>query len=93
MPEKLIIDKGSHDLYQIDLWYLPIDLKEVANYNYINDIFEHFSKWICPYPIVKKTTFEVLLCLKKYINSFGFHKKLQSANGTEFKNIYIFFKF
>lgn len=65
MLEKPIIDKGSHDLYQIDLWYLPIYLKEAVNYNYINNIIGHFSKWIFQYPIVKKTAFELLLCLKK----------------------------
>ena len=64
MPEKPLIDKGPHDLYQIDLWYLPKDIAEASNYNYIVYIIDHFLKWVWSYQIINKTANESLLYFK-----------------------------
>ena len=85
-PEYPIIDEGPHYEYQIDLWYLSDDIIMETEYKYIVDIIDHFSKWLWSYPINEKTAFQCLLCLKKYIYSFGSPKIIHSDNGKEFKN-------
>ena len=89
MPKKLIIEEGPHFRYQMDIWYLPKDIAESSNYNYVLDIIDHFSKWLFSYPLKEKTGKEVLLNLRKYLISFGICKKLQTDNGLEFKNVLI----
>lgn len=80
------MDEGPHYEYQIDLWYLTNDIISVTEYRYIVDIIDHFSKWLWSYPIHEKTAFQCLICLKKYIYSFGVPKIVHSDNGKEFKN-------
>ena len=56
MPKKLIIEEGPYFRYQMDIWYLPKDIAEASNYNYVLDIIDHFSKWLFSYPLKEKTT-------------------------------------
>ena len=46
VPERPIIDKGPHDEYQMDLFYLDEDIVEKTGYKYIASIIKYFSKWI-----------------------------------------------
>lgn len=39
-----IIDKGPHEEYQMDLFYLDEDIVEKTGYKYIASIIDHFSK-------------------------------------------------
>ena len=89
IPMKIIIENGPHYRYQMDIWYLPKDIGLSSGYNYVLDILDHFSKWIFSYGLKEKTGFEVLICLRKFILSFGICKKLQTDNGLEFKNVLI----
>ena len=53
--ERLIIDKGPYDEYQMDLFYLDEDIVEKTSYKYITNLIEHLSKWICSYTLKTKT--------------------------------------
>ena len=66
-PMKLLIEEGPHYNVQMDLWYLGEDIAELTCYNYILDIIDVFSKWMLSYPLIKKTSQEILICLRKYL--------------------------
>ena len=88
VPERPIIDKGPHDEYQMDLFYLDEDIVEKTSYKYIASIIDHFSKWMWSYCLKSKTGRECLLCLMNYTYAFGIPNKLHTDNGLEFKNIH-----
>ena len=88
-PLKQIIENGPHFRLEMDLWYLPGDISKQSGYNYVLDIIDVFSKWLFSFPLVTKSSTEILVALRKYIESFGLCKKLQTDNGLEFKNILI----
>jgi len=46
VPEKPIIRNGPHDEYQMDIWYIPMEIRNFIPYNFVMDIIDHFSKWI-----------------------------------------------
>jgi hypothetical protein len=85
-PEKPIITSGPHDEYQMDLWYLPKEIREKVAYKNIMDIIDHFSKWMWSYPLKEKTAFEAVKCIKSFVYSFGKCNKLHTYNGLEVKN-------
>ena len=70
----------------MDLWYLDDDIAHISKYNYVLYILDHFSKWVFSYPLITKNANEILICLRRYILSFGLVKKLQTDNGLEFRN-------
>ena len=44
VPEKPIIDEeGPHDEYQMDLWYLPKEIRNKIPLKYVMDIIDHFQ--------------------------------------------------
>lgn len=50
------------------------------------DIIDHFSKYLMSIPIENNNTDNILICLKKYFNTLGYPKILQSDNGSEYRN-------
>ena len=71
----------------MNLWYLPADILKYREYKYIMDIIDHFSKWIWSYPLKYKDAYLSLICLKKFIFSFGKCNTLHIDNGLEFKDL------
>ena len=61
----------DHTIYICVLWHLSNNIAEVKRYNYILDIFEHFTKWYQVYCLKNKTNEEVLSCIDSFIQSFG----------------------
>lgn len=88
-PMKLNIENGPHSKIQMDIWYLNDDISKACGYKYVLDIIDVFSKWMFSYPLLHKSAEEILICLRKYIISFGRFNKLQTDNGLEFKNMII----
>ena len=86
VPEKPIIRNGPHDEYQMNIWYIPKEIRNFIPYNFVMDIIDHFSKWIWSYPLIHKNATESLKCLKNYVYSFGRCNILHTDNGMEFKN-------
>ena len=84
---KQIIENGPHFRIEMDIFYLPDDIAKVSGYNNILDIIDIFSKWLFSYPLITKSSKEVLITFRKFIESFGVCKKLQTDNGLEFKYI------
>ena len=76
IPLYPIIEEGPKFRIEMDLWYLDDDIARISKYNYVLDILDHFSKWVFSYPLITKNANEILICLRKYILSFGIVKKL-----------------
>ena len=68
---KQIIENGPHFRIEMDIFYLPDDIAKVSGYNYILDIIDIFSKWLFSYPLITKSSKEVLIAFRKFIESFG----------------------
>ena len=84
---KQIIENVPHFRIEMDIFYLPDDIAKVSGYNYILDIIDIFSKWLFSFPLITKSSKEVLIAFRKFIESFGVCKKLQTDNCLEFKNV------
>ena len=70
-PMKQIIENGPHFRIEMDILYLPDDIEKVSGCNYILDIIDIFSKWLFSYPLITKSSKEVLITFRKFIESFG----------------------
>ena len=68
---KQIIENGPHFRIEIDIFYLPDDIAKVSGYNYILDIIDIFSKWLFSYPLITKSSKEVLIAFRKFIEAVG----------------------
>ena len=86
VPEKVVLNEGPRYEIQLDIWYLPPDIKLETDYKFVLDIVDHFSKWIWSYPLKTKRAEDTLRCLKSFIMSFGLVKKIHTDNGLEFHN-------
>ena len=84
--KKVIITKGPLERVVVDGWELDDTLKIITGYNWVIDIIDHFSKFMMSIPIENNNADHILLCLKKYFNTLGYPKILQTDNGTEYKN-------
>lgn len=76
VPERPIIDKSPHYVYQMDCFYLDEDIVENTDHKHITTIIDHFSKWIWSYALKTKTGREYLLSLINYTYAFGISNKL-----------------
>ena len=82
-PLQAIVENILWGRVQIDL----IDMRgdPDGEYKWICHIRDHFSKYSGAYPMVNKTSSEVVKVVVIWIMHFGPPKILQSDNGTEFK--------
>ena len=64
---KQIIENGHHFRIEMDIFYLPDDIAKVSGYNNILYIIDIFSKWLFSYPLIIKSSKEVLIAFRKFI--------------------------
>ena len=84
-PIKQILST-NHERFITDLWELPSEIRNNTSYNYILDIIDHFSKFIGCYPLITKSSKEVLTHIKYFIETNGKPSIIQTDNGKEFVN-------
>ena len=84
-PIKQIIST-NHERYIIDLWELPPEITDIFPYKYIIDIIDHFSKYLASYPLITKSSKEVLAHIQNFIQLNGKPAIVQTDNGGEFVN-------
>ena len=78
----IILSKGPLERVVIDGWELDDRLKEITGYTWVVDIIDHFSKYLLSFPIKNNDAINIEICLKKFFNSVGFPKIIQSDNGS-----------
>ena len=83
-PIKQIISNNL-ELYITDLWELPAEISSDSLYKYILDIIDHFSKFLTSYPLLTKSSKEVLTHIKNFIETNGKPCRVQTKNGKEFR--------
>ena len=80
------IISNNHERYITGLWELPAEISSDSLYKYILDIIDHFSKFLTSYPLLTKSSKEVLNHIKNFIETNGKPCIVQTDNGKEFVN-------
>ena len=76
----------TRERYVIDLTYLPIEIIQGIDYNYIFNIIGLFSKFIMTYKLTNKKSETIVSKLKLCFDKYGISEQLYCDNGTEFIN-------
>lgn len=77
---------GPLDRIVSDKWELPEYIKIKTNCSFVLDIIDYFTKYLLSYPLIKKDSDSILLCIKEFTFSIGMPNILQTDNCLEFVN-------
>ena len=72
----------------MDIFYLPDNIAKLSGYNYILYIIDIFSKWLFSFPLITKSSKEVLITFRKFIESFGVCKNSKLITVWSLKMLY-----
>ncbi len=86
---KIISIKSCGERFQMDLVALSDLGKANSDYKYILNVIYNYSKILCSFPLKKKSSIDVVNCLRKLFYNVGHPLFIHSDNGKEFKNMSI----